>query len=430
MRIIKIDRIVGSCLARCCLARKLSHDVFFGIAAAVAFILIISPALAAPKWEVIAAWHMNENTGAKMRDAAGVSAATPDGRSPGTLHNVRLGLAGVKGGAYGFDGTSSYVIVPHSDLFDFGTRSIRVRLHLKTSIFGHSSAGDDLIKSGYYLRSSGLFKVELYPDGRISCAFKGTKDYTGDIFSLSSVVTPPPAKPVYHTIACVLDQAIKQARVVVDGVIEATRTVDVGAIFNREPIMIGAYPAAGYYNGLLDEVTIQAGTCVAAQCPIDGLTYIASYADLIQTLGANAAAGQQHYLQYGQAQGRKPYLFNAVQYLANYPELKAAFGSDTQAATLHYIQEGYAEGRTDIDVLRYIASYGDLIGAFGIDEFAGLQHYVHYGKLEKRDPYLFNPLQYLSNYPDLRAGFGTDTRAAATHFIQYGYFEHRTDKPL
>ena len=128
--------------------------------------------------------------------------------------------------------------------------------------------------------------------------------------------------------------------------IEATRTTDVGAIFNRDPIIIGAYPAAGYYNGTLDEVTIQSGTCSAAQCPIDGLTYIASYGHLIQAFGANEAAGQQHYAQYGQAEGRDPYLFNPLLYVAKYPDLRAAFGTDTRAAAVHYIQYGYFEGRT------------------------------------------------------------------------------------
>ncbi len=79
----------------------------------------------------------------------------------------------------------------------------------------------------------------------------------------------------------------------------------------------------------------------------DGLEYIASYPDLIRVLGANAAAGTQHYQLYGQAEGRVPNSFNAFQYLANYPDLKAAFGTNLEAARVHYITYGYAEGRTD-----------------------------------------------------------------------------------
>ena len=191
-------------------AERYRTSALVGMAALVSLALGTSPASAVPNWKTIAVWHMNETSGATMRDAVGVSAVSPNGRSPGRLHTVRLGRVGVKGGAYGFDGTSSYVTVPHSDLFEFGTRSIRITARLRTSVFGHSSAGDDLVKSGYFLRSPGLFKMELYPDGRVSCGFKGTKGYTGDIFSLSSVVTPPPARAVYHTVTCVLDEAVKQ----------------------------------------------------------------------------------------------------------------------------------------------------------------------------------------------------------------------------
>jgi hypothetical protein len=132
-----------------------------------------------------------------------------------------------------------------------------VTVHVRTSVLGHSKAGDDLIKKGYYASSPGLFKMELYPDGKVSCAFKGPKGYTGDIFSRSSVVTLPPATPVYHTVRCVLDQVGKQAAVVVDGVVEGTRRADVGSIRSTDPLVIGAYPGAGFYNGLLDEVMIE-----------------------------------------------------------------------------------------------------------------------------------------------------------------------------
>ena len=79
----------------------------------------------------------------------------------------------------------------------------------------------------------------------------------------------------------------------------------------------------------------------------DGLEYIASYPDLIQAFGADAAAGAVHYQQYGQAEGRVPDSFDARQYLANYADLRAAFGSDRDAAAAHFITYGYYEGRTD-----------------------------------------------------------------------------------
>jgi Glycosyl hydrolase family 26 len=79
----------------------------------------------------------------------------------------------------------------------------------------------------------------------------------------------------------------------------------------------------------------------------DGLEYIASNPDLIRAFGANAAAGEQHYRTYGQAENRPTDTFDAVLYLAKYADLRAAFGTNATAATIHYISYGFAEGRTD-----------------------------------------------------------------------------------
>ena len=195
-------------------------------------------------WQTIAHWRMDETTGGLMRNSAPNS---PDG----IWHDIIPGRIGFMGRAYGFNGFSSYVEVPHAPIFDFGTNSIRVTARVRTTMPGTSTGGNDLIKKGYSAKSP-LFKMEFFPDGRVSCAFKGTKARTGDMFSLSSVVTRLP--PAYRTVECVLDQAAKQARVVVNGVIEATRPADLGPIFNTEPVVIGAYPGSGFYRGTLDEV--------------------------------------------------------------------------------------------------------------------------------------------------------------------------------
>lgn len=86
----------------------------------------------------------------------------------------------------------------------------------------------------------------------------------------------------------------------------------------------------------------------------DWLQYIASYGDLIQAFGANPAAGEQHYLAYGRAEGRQLDIFDENQYLANYPDLQAAFGTDGEAATIHFINYGYNEGRTALPPSRNV----------------------------------------------------------------------------
>ena len=157
----------------------------------------------------------------------------------------------------------------------------------------------------------------------------------------------------------------------------------------------------------------------------DGLQYIASYGDLVAEFGANGAAGEQHFLNNGQAEGRQADLFSETQYLRNYGDLQGAFGTDVNAATAHFITNGINEGRVDdaaspaqIDGLQYIASNADLIAAFGANAAAGQQHYVSNGQADGRELDNFNETQYLANYADLQAAFGTNADLATPHFIR------------
>ena len=166
----------------------------------------------------------------------------------------------------------------------------------------------------------------------------------------------------------------------------------------------------------------------------DPLQYIASYEDLIAAFGTDTAAATQHYITFGQFEGRRIDLFDEEQYLRNYEDLRGVFGTDGNAATLHYITNGFSEGRTDrvlgFDGLQYIASYDDLIAAFGPNPAAGEQHYITFGRNEGRSIDGFDEKQYLVNYPDLAAAFGGNAQAATLHYIVAGAGEGRTDGPI
>jgi VCBS repeat-containing protein len=176
----------------------------------------------------------------------------------------------------------------------------------------------------------------------------------------------------------------------------------------------------------------------------DGLQYVASHGDLIQALGADPAAGERHYLAFGEAEGRAADTFNEQGYLARYPDLRAAFGDDDGAATLHYVRFGFAEGRTAPPVglppgfsgLQYIASHDDLVQALGADEDAGGRHYLTFGEDERRAADVFNEAEYFDRYPDLQAAFGgdadADADAAAGHYVRFGFAEGRSynDPPV
>ncbi|MGD9508448.1 MAG: calcium-binding protein [Geminicoccaceae bacterium] len=103
-------------------------------------------------------------------------------------------------------------------------------------------------------------------------------------------------------------------------------------------------------GGLRAEALYLAGDLELAGQPaapaFSSLTYIASYGDLIDALGADTFAGKRHFIRQGYGEGRAA-TFDAEQYLANYADLRTAFGHDHEAAARHFITYGYEEGRTD-----------------------------------------------------------------------------------
>jgi hypothetical protein len=156
-----------------------------------------------------------------------------------------------------------------------------------------------------------------------------------------------------------------------------------------------------------------------------GLNYIATYADLIRSFGLNVAAGVDHYVTSGAAEGRGVD-FNGLEYIASHGDLIQAFGPNEDAGTTHYVASGFAEGRaTTFNGLEYIASYGDLINAFGTNISAGATHFITAGAAEGRRV-AFDGLEYIASYRDLISAFGANPDSGAAHFIVSGQAEGRT----
>ena len=78
----------------------------------------------------------------------------------------------------------------------------------------------------------------------------------------------------------------------------------------------------------------------------NALQYIASNSDLIDSIGNDAFAGFNHFINYGVIEGREV-TFDVSQYLENYQDVRDSVKGDTQEAIKHYILYGYSEGRTD-----------------------------------------------------------------------------------
>ncbi len=157
----------------------------------------------------------------------------------------------------------------------------------------------------------------------------------------------------------------------------------------------------------------------------DPLAYTASYSDLRMAFGTDATAAARHFILDGAGEGRNV-TFDPFAYLASYADLRAAYGSDTTAAARHYILWGASEGRgTTFDAFGYLASNPGVLRALGADTAGAAAHYVTTGAAQGLSTSGFAALRYTASYGDLIATFGTDTAAATRHYVQWGAGEHR-----
>jgi hypothetical protein len=188
---------------------------------------------------------------------------------------------------------------------------------------------------------------------------------------------------------------------------------------------------------------------------LDSWQYLASYADLMDWLGADGLTdadsdtAAQHYNNYARSEGRT-ITFNAWEYLASNPDLMNWLGADgfthadATTATKHYIEHGYHEDRTiTFDAWEYLASNPDLmnwLGADGVtdaDAVTAAKHYMQYGVHEDRT-ITFDAAAYLAANADLQhwiydllhlSGDAAND-FAAQHYITNGRFENRMGTPV
>jgi hypothetical protein len=191
----------------------------------------------------VAVWHMEESGGTSMVDSAG--------DNDGTVHSVTMGVTGKSGKGYGFDGKSSYVSVPSNASLNPGTGDVTVTLSFKTTSLP-SSADWDLARKGDFKTAGGEWKVELQPEGQVSCGFKGSANYR---FLQAGPKTMANGK--WHTVTCT--KTTSAIKLTVDGQ-TYSKSGKVGSISNSEPVVIGAYPGKEFFKGTLDEVSISKGS--------------------------------------------------------------------------------------------------------------------------------------------------------------------------
>ena len=191
----------------------------------------------------IALWHMNETSGKTMFDSIG--------DHDGTLFHVELGLPGLSGFAYGFNGASSYVSVPSAADLSPGAANVTMTIHLQSTGTPPPPPADwDLFRKGLYTTSGAEMKMEFQQSGQASCGFEGSRGYS------ELIAGPAINDGQWHTIQCA--KTASTIEVIVDGV-AYSQPANVGSITNTAPVVIGARPGSDWYHGALDEASIQIG---------------------------------------------------------------------------------------------------------------------------------------------------------------------------
>jgi hypothetical protein len=150
-------------------------------------------------------------------------------------------------------------------------------------------------------------------------------------------------------------------------------------------------------------------------------------------------SGFQHFLQYGQFEGRNPSsLFNEQFYLSQNSDVAAAVArGNFRSGFQHFLQYGQFEGRsfsTLYNEQSYLAQNSDVVAAIARGGFrTGFQHFLQFGFAEGRLPSLtlFNERYYLSQNPDVAAAVARGVfKNGLHHFEQYGQFEGRQPSTL
>ncbi|MDX6708282.1 MAG: trimeric autotransporter adhesin [Solirubrobacteraceae bacterium] len=191
---------------------------------------------------LVALWHMDETSGTVMRDASGRN-------HNGTLRSgVVLGQPGSTGLAYSFAG-SAYVSVPHAADLNPGASTLTLTIRVKTT--QHPATPDwDLMRKGLYTTPGGEYKMEEQPSGQASCGFNGSSGYS------ELTAGPRIDNGVWHTVQCI--KTATQIKVVVDGT-AYPKSAALGTIANTVDVPIAARPGSEYFQGTLDEASIQVG---------------------------------------------------------------------------------------------------------------------------------------------------------------------------
>ncbi|OYQ36851.1 hypothetical protein CHU95_03525 [Niveispirillum lacus] len=157
--------------------------------------------------------------------------------------------------------------------------------------------------------------------------------------------------------------------------------------------------------------------------------YLSKNPDVAAAVSAKAlASGFDHYIRFGQAEGRfavdarSDLYFDENFYLAANPDVAGAVSAGSyRTGWAHYQAFGKAEGRTATPLFdkAYYLDHNADVKAAGVDPWF---HFMNFGWREERDPSAYLDVSgYLDANADLRAA-GVNP---VTHYLMYGQAEGR-----
>lgn len=211
----------------------------------VSALVLLVLATALPSWGASpdGLWHMDDAS--VMTDGSGNG-------NDGDPTDIKLSSPGFggSGSAYAFNGTSSYVIVPHDASLTPGSADVSMTVHVKFSTVPDDTVGDyDLLRKK---QGAVQYKMEILRGGRPYCIFGG------DVGKRGLIMRRNLADGAWHTFTCT--KTASTISMTVDGATK-TRTVTIGAISPTANVIIGGKEGSSgdWYAGLMDEVSVTIG---------------------------------------------------------------------------------------------------------------------------------------------------------------------------
>jgi hypothetical protein len=202
-------------------------------------------------------------------------------------------------------------------------------------------------------------------------------------------------------------------------------------------LSVGTHSVAIYaMDPATSSTTLLATTSVTSQNSLfDDHYYLMENPDVAAAVAAGTfATGYDHYIQFGQFEGRSPSPYwDEAWYLKENPDVAAAVKAGTvTSGFMQYYQYGQFENRGGLlyfDTSYYLQNNQDVADAIANGQItSAFEHFVLYGQYEGRSPmkYFSSAIYDNDNQPILPFVTGETFSSDFEQFIIYGQYEDRT----